>query len=574
MKKTLHAIFLLLISQFSIGQTLNFVNKADMPTARGGFSEAQYFGYQYIVNGFSQTQAATTEVERYDFANDSWSSFTTSIPTIAKRYGNLEAINGALYLYNGSTATGLNNKLEVIELSTGNLTVVPSVINPNPVYRAGSSVYGDYGLSFGGCVSQWTGTYSNKFYKIAPWGEWTQLADMPIAHETKGVVVYGNGTNPKLYAFGGYSQTDGLHENFETAAITGNLTLANWINVAETGTKLFQARAYGSNTYAVMSAFATGGVAEQEPSNKVWLISPEVVLPATNDAYLTFDTLDRYDNGATLEAYIITNWTGDITTATKSLLNATISTGHTTGANTDFVNSGLIPLSGNSNNFRIAFKYSGGYAPVPNNTTYQIDNVKVYSEYQSKDVYIYNFNTDLWTTQLNVLPQGLSANDVTVDDAFSPTAKVYVSGDYQNQTFLGVYDTADQTFTSISQNNMIGRRHHGSAIFDNKLYLFGGNTTSLISTSLSSTQSADLSSLSTTAFNNQRGISFYPNPTSNKITLNQDIESVLLYTFEGKKINAPIQNKEVDLSHLRKGVYLIQGIHKDGSRFSDKLIKQ
>ena len=105
------------------------------------------------------------------------------------------------------------------------------------------------------------------------------------------------------------------------------------------------------------------------------------------------------------------------------------------------------------------------------------------------------------------------------------------------------------------------------------MFLFGGNTTSFISSSLNSTQSADLSSLATATFNDQKVVAFYPNPAVDKITLNSDVKSAILYTFEGKQIDIAIRNNEIEVSHLSKGIYLIQGINKDGSRFSDKLVK-
>lgn len=566
---------LFVISLFGLAtanaQSLDFVNKANMPTARAASSAASDGGFEYITNGFTPALAYSSEIEKYDFTNDSWSIFSTSIPTISKRYGNAEILSGILYLYNGTTPTGLNDKFEIIELGTGNVTVSSSV-NPNPVHSAGSALYGDYLLSFGGCISEWEGVYSKKFYKIAPWGEWIQLEDMPVALETKGTLVYGNGNNTKLYAFGGYNQNAAVHENFETVATTGNLALTNWINVAEAGTKVFQGKNFAANKYVQISAF-TGSVVDQNPSNIAWLVSPQITLSSTDNTFLSFDTKDGFDNGATLQAYFISNWTGDITTSTKTLLNAIISNGHVVGFGADFVSSGLISLAGNPESFRIAFKYSGGYLPVAKTTTFQIDNVKVYQEYKSQNIYVYDFNPNTWTTLWDVLPQTVSAHDVVVDDIFSPAAKIFITGDYQNQTFLGVFDTADNVFTAISQTNMIGRRHHKTAIFDNKLYLFGGNTTPQTSSALSSTQSANLATLATTTFNNQQAFAFYPNPATDKITLNSNIKTVLLYTFEGKKINATIRNHEIDLSNLTQGVYLLQGMHKDGSLFSDKLIK-
>ena len=42
----------------------------------------------------------------------------------------------------------------------------------------------------------------------------------------------------------------------------------------------------------------------------------------------------------------------------------------------NFTNSGNILLTGDLSNFRIGFKYTGGYSPV-RTTTYQIDNVRI-----------------------------------------------------------------------------------------------------------------------------------------------------------------------------------------------------
>lgn len=567
MKKTLLTICTLIVCQVTLAQ-MNFTNKADMPTARAGSSAAVYGGFEYVANGFSPGQPYTSQIEKYDFLNNSWSTLATSPATIAKCYGNAAIFSNIMYLYNGVTDTGSNNDFEIIELGTGNVSVIPDV-NPNPVYNAGGAVYGDYLLSFGGCVNEWAGTYSNKLYKIAPWGEWTALADMPVALETKGTVVYENG-NAKLYAFGGYSQTDGIHENFETVATTGDLSLSNWINVAETGGKLFQGKTFQSNKYAQITAFSS---ATQDDSNVSWLISPVIPFSVTDNTFLTFDTKDGFDNGATLQAYIITNWTGNIATSTKTLLNANISSGHTTGYAADFTHSGPIALAGNPGNFRIAFKYTGGYSPLAT-TTFQIDNVKVYYEYKSRNVYIYDFEANTWTTQWDVLPQELSAHAVAIEDAFASGAKIYVSGDYSNQTFLGAYDTGNGTFQSISQTNMIGRRHHRAEVFGSKLYLFGGNTSTQASSALNSTQSADLPTLATETFNNSTAISFYPNPTTDKITFNSKVKTVLLFTFEGKKVDAILKNNELDLSALSAGIYLIQGMDQDGNRFSDKLIKK
>jgi hypothetical protein len=288
-------------------------------------------------------------------------------------------------------------------------------------------------------------------------------------------------------------------------------------------------------------------------------------------SYLTFETKDGYDNGATLEAYLITVWTGDIATSSKSLLPANISSGHTAGYATNFTSSGILALNGAVGNYRIAFKYTGGYAPLAT-TTFQIDNVRLYSENKSHHIYEYSFNTNTWTTHLDVLPIAVSAHALAVDDPYTQ-AKIYITGDYDYQDRISYYDTADGTLTTLGQQAMMGRRHHAAEIFNNNLYLFGGNTTPQSSSTLNSTQSSNLSVLSNTGFGKAATVSFYPNPATEKINFNVDIESVSLFTFEGKKIDARLQSNALDISGLNNGIYLIQGIRNDGSPFSEKLIK-
>lgn len=562
-------LYLFLLASFSLSaQSLNFINKADMLTPRGGSSGANYDGFEYIANGFTGGNPFTSQIEKYNYANNTWSTFNTSIPTIAKRYGNAWGLSGILYLFNGITASGLNDKFEIIEMGTGNVTVSSS-INPNPVFSAGSAAYGDYMFSFGGCINEWSGAYSKKLYRIAPWGEWTQLADMPEALETQGVVYYGNSPNPKLYAFGGYKEDVDLREDFQ-AVTPGSTAIDFWTNVTETGTKKFTGATFGTDKFASITAYSPS-VLEQEPSNIAWLISSNIEVFSTQDAYLTFNTIDAYDNGATLQAYVITNWTGDITTSTKTLLNAPISSGHTTGFGPYYIESGDISLAFAPTNFRIAFKYTGSYADSKT-TTFQLDNVRVYRQRKSNNIYVYDINANTWSVAPTTMPQPVSAQSVTLDSPFED-GKIYVTGDYENQTFLGMYQPLTGDFTPISQTNMIGRRHHIAEVYENNVYLFGGNTTPDSFSTLASTQSSSLATLATAQFENKNLVSFYPNPATDKILFNSNIKEIQLYTFDGKVIPAEIQNNTLYISNLSKGIYLIQGVNENGSRFSDKLIK-
>ena len=564
----------LLIALVSItnafSQTLNFVNKANTLTARGGASSAKEGDFAYLVNGFTTTGANTSAVEKYSFALDTWSTLTTSTPVVARRYGNAEILPGNLYLYNGITATGaINDKVEIVNLTTGAVTVT-TALNPNPMYSAGSAVWGDRLLSFGGCSNEFNATYSSALYFVNPYSSWQQLADMPVGLQTKGEVVYGNGNNSKLYCFGGYRETNAIAETFEQVTVGVDIALNDWSNWLEAGTKKFIGGSFNTNKYAQISAFASG-----EPSNIVWLVSKPMSATGTDPVYLNFDTLDGFNNGATLQAYLITNWTGDLATSTKSLLNATIASGSTNGYATNFTGSGDVLLTGNLSEFRIGFKYVGGNTPV-RTTTYEVDNVRVFQAHNSNNIYIYDFASNNWTTSNTLLPQSISAYAIAKDET---NDKMYITGDYNNQTFTGVYNPATDTFTSLSQTNMIGRRNHTSETWNSRLYIFGGNTTVSTSSSLSSTQSADLTSLGSGEFNLNATVKAYPNPIKDLLTVSSDMEitAISFYTLLGQEVLIKTLNSNeatIDVSGLTPGTYFLKATTAAGLTLNKKLLKE
>ncbi len=574
MKKAITCLALTLSLSTITAQTLNFVNKTDKPIARSASSVALDGDFIYVSNGFSGTNQFTSEIETYIVNADTWSFLQTTTPTIAKRYGNAEILAGNLYLFNGETTGGLaNDKLEIVNLLSGNLTV-SAIVNPNPVINGGSAALGDFFMVFGGCTSKFNATYSNKLYRLSPFGNWVQLADMPVALETKGKAIYGNGNNSKLYVFGGYNETNKIAENFETVATTGSLSLNNWLNVAETGTKLFEGKQFNANKYAQFNAFSSV-VASQEPSNICWLISDQITSDSTSDLYLNFDTKDGFNNGALFEAYIITNWTGNIATSSKTLLNAAISNSGTPASYaTNFTNSGTISLAGFTTNFRVAFKYTGGYLPVQKTTAFQVDNVRVYKSFSSNSIYIYDVASNSWTTSNTTMSQPISAHSVAINSFDFNATDIYVTGDYDNQTFVGVFNTFNDSFTTLNQTNMVGRRHHASEIWNNKLYLFGGNTTPSITSVLSSTQSADLPSLSNGSFDMNQQVGFYPNPAIEAIILQDEIIFANIYSIDGKKIDISLNGNEINISNLSTGIYLFEGVTKNGTTISKKLIKK
>lgn len=74
-------------------------------------------------------------------------------------------------------------------------------------------------------------------------------------------------------------------------------------------------------------------------------------------------------------------------------------------------------------------------------------------------------------------------------------------------------------------------------------------------------------------FDKTKSLTFTPSPTTDKINFNQKIKSVAILTLDGKTIETKLDDKSVDVSHLSKGVYVLQIIDENDLMTSQKLIK-
>jgi hypothetical protein len=163
-------------------------------------------------------------------------------------------------------------------------------------------------------------------------------------------------------------------QNFENQnAGTGMVVnIEGWTNVnVNGGLGLWEVREFNSNRYAQSSARNSN-----ENPYETWLVTPGLILPNSTSPTLTFETNDGYNNGAALTVKISTDFDGDVTTATWNSLNATISTGNSSGYGANFTPSGDVDLSTYAGQtVYIAYRYLG--ASNGTTTTYQIDNIAV-----------------------------------------------------------------------------------------------------------------------------------------------------------------------------------------------------
>jgi hypothetical protein len=166
-------------------------------------------------------------------------------------------------------------------------------------------------------------------------------------------------------------------EDFESIPINKEIAIHGWKNIAEAGGKLFSGNMSSGNRYAQISAFASN-----QPLVSTWLISPPINLNNTSNEQLSFLTKDAFDNGASLQVFISTNYDGGNSPwkAKWTLLKTIVSKGSINGIAPRWIESGKISLNGFNNTIYIVFKYDGNDLPnaVHNRTTaFQLDEIKI-----------------------------------------------------------------------------------------------------------------------------------------------------------------------------------------------------
>ena len=158
---------------------------------------------------------------------------------------------------------------------------------------------------------------------------------------------------------------------FEDDFSAGNLD--KWTPYNVTGTQEWYYNTFGNpDDSATMSGFSGGA-----QTNEDWLISLPIDLSNTPSAFLTFQTVKRY-NGNDIEVFYATDYNGgDPTTdGTWVALSPTLDTN--TGSWSSWTDSGSLDLSAAAGgNVFIAFKYTSTSSVA---ATWEIDNVKVSAE--------------------------------------------------------------------------------------------------------------------------------------------------------------------------------------------------
>lgn len=164
-----------------------------------------------------------------------------------------------------------------------------------------------------------------------------------------------------------------LNEPF-TSYVVNQQNFPKYINDADQGSRYWQAKSFGGNSYLQMSSFGGGNT----ETNKSLFIVP-VNMTAANT--LSFKTNDGFNNGAVLKVFYTTNYVPGSQISTATLVDITssftISSGNTSGYGAAFTNSGVynIPAAITGNGFFV-FQYLGNGASGPT-TTIQLDDIVI-----------------------------------------------------------------------------------------------------------------------------------------------------------------------------------------------------
>jgi hypothetical protein len=164
--------------------------------------------------------------------------------------------------------------------------------------------------------------------------------------------------------------------NTLTTIYTNVSSLTGWKTYSEAGTKTWFSYKTSSLGPFVETTAYNSGLA----SVIVWMITPQIDLSVAASPYIRFESADGFDNGATLQLFVSTDYTGSATPWTSTWNELTFTHPPSNSSYySSFVSSGKVDLSGyNGSTIFIAWVYKGG-APSQT-TTWEVDNVLVAEE--------------------------------------------------------------------------------------------------------------------------------------------------------------------------------------------------
>jgi N-acetylneuraminic acid mutarotase len=256
---------------------------------------------------------------------------------------------------------------------------------------------------------------------------------------------------------------------------------------------------YVSNGYQAKASDARY-VEKYNITTNSWSILNSTLLPKR------FANSETYNN----KIYIFNGWGNShleiIDLATNTLSKGAVNRSYTGNAGSAIHNGRIYVFGGSGLNgaattvFSNKFQYYdialNTWNPLPDMPTAReakgkIVNDKLYviggfNGTPSRLINVYDLNTNRWTDKYT-MPVGISGHSLAVSGN-----KIFIVGGLNNQSFLAYFDTTTNKLHQLS-SNMIPRRDATAEVYNNKLYIIGGSTTSLTSSAIKSIQVADIS---------------------------------------------------------------------------------
>ena len=185
---------------------------------------------------------------------------------------------------------------------------------------------------------------------------------------------------------------------------------------------------------------------------------------------------------------------------------------------------------------------------------------KLYGLFQDTDYENYNQTYGAYYTDLRLAEIDLSTGDSTVIDPQSSVISGYLPGyaigglcfDQQSQTYIVWVSNETGSFlklVDVYTSNIIASTAISS---DNYFYeLQADNFTFAI-------EAYNLSASNQIREDNLHYLKIYPNPTSDYIFINSDLElEAIVYDIRGKEIKREYFKDKIDISYLGKGTYIL-----------------
>ncbi len=160
-----------------------------------------------------------------------------------------------------------------------------------------------------------------------------------------------------------------INEFFDSVIDDMDISLPDWKNITESGTRKWRGKTFIETKYAQMTSYNSNN-----QTDICWLITPQVDFSGKN-VVMSLRTSKAYWTHEPVTVWLIENLTGDdIANARKTAISCTLAS--QSDPDHTWISSGIVDLSGFSGVARVGFKY---YGSNPNGltSTFRVDDVQV-----------------------------------------------------------------------------------------------------------------------------------------------------------------------------------------------------